>query len=154
MSFTLKTECWMHFSLVNPSNESALGNYFIDKFLNWQTLTTHGREPWSSGYEWQLMLERSWVQIPAPYTGWTFFTLFFLKICIVCFKRPKINENEAGVRPLNLPTYVLTDNVINNCDACELFVNNDSCLHWEFVYSCCKNVTMPVICESNSIGII
>ena len=31
----------------------------------------HGREPWSSGYGWQLMFEMLWVQIPVPYTGWT-----------------------------------------------------------------------------------
>ena len=43
------------------------------------------------------MLERSWVRIPAPYTGWTFGHLFVVKI--VCLKRPKINEKEAGVGP-------------------------------------------------------
>ena len=40
-------------------------------------------EPWSSGYGWRLMFKRSWVRIPAPYTGWTFF----------------LNEKEAGVGP-------------------------------------------------------
>ena len=30
-----------------------------------------GREPWSSGYGRILMFQRSWVQIPAPYSGWT-----------------------------------------------------------------------------------
>ena len=34
-----------------------------------QRIFSPGREPWSSGYGWQLMLERSWVRIPAPYTG-------------------------------------------------------------------------------------
>ena len=48
-----------------------------------------GREPWSSGYGWWLMFERSWVRIPAKYTGWTFFTLICCKNCIVCLKRPK-----------------------------------------------------------------
>ena len=43
------------------------------------------------------MIERLWVQIPALYTGWTFFALIFCKNCIVCLKRPKINEKEAGV---------------------------------------------------------
>ena len=32
--------------------------------------------PWSSGYGMSLMFWRPWVWIPAPYTGWTFFTLF------------------------------------------------------------------------------
>ena len=55
---------------------------------------------WSSGYGRRLMFQRSWVQIPAPYTGWTFFTFICCKNCIVCLKRPKINEKEAGVGPL------------------------------------------------------
>ena len=33
-------------------------------------------------------------------TGWTFFTLICYKNWIVCLKRPKINENEAGDGPL------------------------------------------------------
>ena len=45
------------------------------------------------------MFERAWVQIPAPYTGWTFFALICCKHCIVCLKRPKINEKEGGVGP-------------------------------------------------------
>ena len=31
------------------------------------------REPWSSGYGRRLMFWRSWVRIPAPYTGWKIF---------------------------------------------------------------------------------
>ena len=72
-----------------------------------------GREPWSSGYERRLTFQRSWVRIPARYTGWTwnFFTLICCKNCIdVCLKRPKINEKEAGVGPFfkkqqELPSY-------------------------------------------------
>ena len=56
-----------------------------------------GREPWSSGYGKRLTFQRSWVRIPAPYTGWTFFT--YCKNCNVCLKRPKINKKEAGVGP-------------------------------------------------------
>ena len=62
-----------------------------------------GREPWSSGNGWWLMFWRSWVQISAPYTRWSFrhfLTLICCKNCIVCLKRPKINEKEAGVGPL------------------------------------------------------
>ena len=40
------------------------------------------------------MFETSWVVISVLYTGWNFFTLI---CCIVCLKRPKINEKEAGV---------------------------------------------------------
>ena len=53
----------------------------------------------SSGYGLRLMFERLWVPIPMPYTGWTFFTLICCKKWIVCLKRPKINEEEAGVGP-------------------------------------------------------
>ena len=68
------------------------------------TYEFHGREPWFSGYGWRFMFERSWVWIPVPYTGWPnghFFTLICYKNCIVCLKRPKINEKEAGVGPFN-----------------------------------------------------
>ena len=53
------------------------------------------------------MLERSWVQIPAPYTVWTFghfFTLICSKNCIVCMKRPIINKKVAGVGPFKKQT--------------------------------------------------
>ena len=45
------------------------------------------------------MFERSCVRIPAPYTGWTFFTLICCKNCIVCLKRPKMNEKKRPVGP-------------------------------------------------------
>ena len=34
--------------------------------------------PWSSGYGWRLMFKRLCVQIPALYTGWTFFHIDLL----------------------------------------------------------------------------
>ena len=43
------------------------------------------------------MFKRSWVRIAVPYTGWTFFTLICCTICIVCLKRPKLNEKEAWI---------------------------------------------------------
>ena len=46
-----------------------------------------------------LYSERSWVRIPAPYTGWTFFTWVCCINCNVCLKRPKINAKEAGDGP-------------------------------------------------------
>ena len=39
----------------------------------------------------RLMFRRSWVRIPAPYTGSTFFTF----ICCL-FQTTKINEKDAG----------------------------------------------------------
>ena len=38
-----------------------------------------GREPWSSGHGTRLVIWGSWVQIPAPYTGWTFFHINLLQ---------------------------------------------------------------------------
>ena len=65
-----------------------------------------GREPWSSGYGRQLMLERLWVRNPRPAIHWMgmpFFTLICCKNCFVCLKRPKINEKEAGLAHLKKP---------------------------------------------------
>ena len=47
-----------------------------------------GREPWSSGYGRLLVFKRSWVQIPAPYTGRTFSHLFVVKLYCL-FKKTK-----------------------------------------------------------------
>ena len=44
--------------------------------LHWHSvmiIITLNQEPWSSGYGRKLMFWRSWVQIPEPYIGWTFF---------------------------------------------------------------------------------
>ena len=46
--------------------------------LNILNFHTKGQEPWSSGYGRRLMFQRLWVQIPAPYTGWTFFHIYLL----------------------------------------------------------------------------
>ena len=43
-----------------------------------KTRVHFGREPWSSGYGWRLMFERSWVRIPALYTGRTYFHINLL----------------------------------------------------------------------------
>ena len=72
-------------------------------YMDWQAVnylhnaTVEGREPWSSGFGRRLTFQRSWVWNLAPDTGWTwhFFTLICCKNCIVCLKRPKINEKEA-----------------------------------------------------------
>ena len=36
-----------------------------------QNFKHFGRKPWYSGYGRRLMFQRSWVQILAPYAGWT-----------------------------------------------------------------------------------
>ena len=47
------------------------------------------QKDWSSGYVRRLMFRSSWVGIPAPNTGWTFFTYICCKVCNVCLKRRK-----------------------------------------------------------------
>ena len=42
-----------------------------------------------SGYGRRLMYWRSWIRIPALFTGWTFFTYFCCKNCNVCLQRRK-----------------------------------------------------------------
>ena len=37
-----------------------------------------GREPWSSGYGWRLLFQRSWGRIPTLHTGLTFFHIYLL----------------------------------------------------------------------------
>ena len=46
------------------------------------------------------MFQMLWVQIPAPYTEWTFFTFICCKNCNVFFEKTKINEKEAEDGPL------------------------------------------------------
>ena len=47
------------------------------------------------------MFSRTWVRIPAPYTGWTFLTDIPWKNCSL-FEKMKINEKEAGYGPFLL----------------------------------------------------
>ena len=65
----------------------------------------NGQEPWSSGYGRRLMLQRSWVWILAPYTGWTFFTYLFVVKFVMCVWK---DENELK----NRPRFV---HFLNNC---------------------------------------
>ena len=81
-------------------NNDLLGHnhcpaYHLFRAVNYNHKAFIRREPWSSGYGLQLMFKRSWVRIPAPYTGWTFFTLIRCKNCIFCLKHSKINEKEV-----------------------------------------------------------
>ena len=57
------------------------------------------RPPKTFNFGWRLMFERSCVRIRAPYTGWIFLTLICCKNCIVCLKKTKKNEKEAGDGP-------------------------------------------------------
>ena len=50
--------------------KTEIMNQLVHKKLGW--------EPWSSGYGKRLMFQRSWVRIPALYTGWTFFHIYLL----------------------------------------------------------------------------
>ena len=47
------------------------------------------REPWSRGYGRRLMSWKSWVQIPALCTVWTFFRYICCKMYNICLKRRK-----------------------------------------------------------------
>ena len=60
-------------------------NYY--KFQTCLKMVKLGGNSWSSGYSRRLILQRSWVPILAPYTGWTFFTFICCKICNLCLKR-------------------------------------------------------------------
>ena len=56
------TDLWDNDSESVPTNKFALG-----------------QEPWSRGFGRRLMFQRSWVRIPAPYTGWTFFHIYLFE---------------------------------------------------------------------------
>ena len=58
-------------------------------------LNNYKKMGWSPGYVRRLMFRRSWVQIQAPYTVWTFLTFICCKNCIVWLNRRKQNEKEA-----------------------------------------------------------
>ena len=68
------------------------------------------------------MFRRSWVRIPAPYTGWTFFTYNCCKNCNVCLKRPKINEREAGVGPFLKRLYLCRMVAMTRHKSNEMFI--------------------------------
>ena len=63
----------------NQSSQPSHWTQWTWKRTSKQTVSIHGRKSWSSGYGRRLMFLRSWVQILAPYTIWTFF-----HICICC----------------------------------------------------------------------
>ena len=50
----------------------------FEAYLVMPNIFGNGREPWSSGFGRRLMFPRSWVQIPALYTGRIFFHICLL----------------------------------------------------------------------------
>ena len=77
--------------LSRPLSQSAFKLYtwavytILTETISWMV----GWEPWSCGYGRRLMFQRSWVRIPALYTGWTFFTYIFVVKFVMCLKRRK-----------------------------------------------------------------
>ena len=45
------------------------------------------------------MFERSWVQIPVPYTGWTFFHIVLLQKMYCLLEKTENKQKEARVGP-------------------------------------------------------
>ena len=51
------------------------------RFAIYEDYNIAGRqEPWSSGYDRRLMIQRTWVRILTTHTGWTFSHIFVVKI--------------------------------------------------------------------------
>ena len=72
----------------------------IERFIRFEPRTpVLGWEPWSSGYVRRLTSKRSWVQIPAPGTGWSLFHIYCYKNCNACLKRPKIKTIKEANAP-------------------------------------------------------
>ena len=92
--------CLGTFSYNNKTNSLTFYAYVKCMFKE-----SFGRKPWSSGYGRRLIFWRLWVWIPAPYSGWTFFTFIWCKIVLMfVWKRPKINEKDAGMAYLKTGT--------------------------------------------------
>ena len=56
--------------------------YFCTSLLQFEQVPF---KPWSSGKGKRLTFQRSWVRIPAPYTGWTFFPHIFVVKIVMMF---------------------------------------------------------------------
>ena len=80
-------EGFFKFIFIVTANESFFYNFQSSCSKETREGTELGWEPWSSGYERRRLFQRSWVWIPALYTGWTFFThLFIVKILMCVWK--------------------------------------------------------------------
>ena len=79
---------WSHWSKVLPRGHQIVR-------IHWSGWW----EPWSSGCGKRLVFKWSWVWIPVPYTGWTFFHIHICcKICNV-FEKTK-NKKRPGLAHL------------------------------------------------------
>ena len=47
------------------------------------------------------MSQRSWVRIPVPYTGWTFFHIYLLQNLKCLLEKTENKQKEAGVGPFS-----------------------------------------------------
>ena len=71
------------------------------------------------------MFRRLWVQIPAPYPGWTFSTFICCKNCNVCLKKTKINKESPAMAHLKNVNYGKGKNVVSNYLQCLLNFDSD-----------------------------
>ena len=73
----------------------------INEIFVIQNVNDLGQEPWSSGYGRRLCSKgRGFESQCHILDGHDIFSHWFVvKNCIVCLKRPKINEKEAGIGP-------------------------------------------------------
>ena len=51
------------------------------------------------------MFQRSWVRIPAPYTGWTFFSHVFVVKIVMFVRKDENKRKEAGDGPFFCKSY-------------------------------------------------
>ena len=57
-----------------------------------------------SGYRRRLIIRRAWVQIPAPFTGWTFICC---KICILCLKKTENKHKRVQGWPFSKKGFIV-----------------------------------------------
>ena len=74
-------------------------NIFRSKWLDVKP-KENGRESWPSSYGWWLMFERSRVWIPAWYTGWTFFSHWFVVKLYCLLEKTKNKRKRARCWPI------------------------------------------------------
>ena len=86
-------------SLCSSTFLQSLDRWILQQTWWWSTSNRKlGTFAWAGA-----MFCRSWVWLLAPYTGWTFFIFMCCKfVLLFAWKRPKINEREAGDGPLCL----------------------------------------------------
>ena len=96
-----------------------------------------GQEPWSSGYGENSCSRGPGFESQRCILDGYFFTFICCKNCIVCLKRPKINEKEAGVGPFlrnNFLFFLLPDFACIMFRMKSSFINSHH-LHFTFKHS-------------------